>query len=520
MKPSVFLAPQTPIKSRALPARRFILLATTIASLGVAALVVTPGFNLSGGYPAALAQNLSEQAHKLQAPVGFADIVEKVKPAVISVRVKVDGGSHTDGLGTSDVPPGLREFFRRFGMPDAPNGPEGMPRGRGRNVITGQGSGFFISADGYAVTNNHVVEKAESVQVTTDDGKTHNAKVIGTDPRTDLALIKVEDGPFPYVKLSDKSPRIGDWVLAVGNPFGLGGTVTAGIVSANGRDIGNGPYDDFIQIDAPVNKGNSGGPAFNTEGEVMGVNTAIYSPSGGSVGIAFAIPASTVKSVVAQLKDKGTVSRGWIGVQIQPVTADIADSLGLKKAEGALVAEPQANGPAAKAGIEAGDVITKVNGETFKDARELARTIGGLAPGTAVKLNVLHRGQDKVVNLTLGQLPNTVEAKANIGDGDKPSVNKGTDVPKLGMTVAPANSVAGAGKDGVVVTEVDPKSAAAERGFKEGDVILEVGGKSVSTAGDVRDAINTARTDNKNSILMRVKSGGQSRFVAVPIAKG
>ena len=197
MKSSVFLAPQTPIKSRALPARQFILLATTIASLGVAALVVTPGFNLSGGYPAALAQNLSEQAHKLQAPVGFADIVEKVKPAVISVRVKVDGGSQTDGLGTSDVPPGLREFFRRFGMPDAPNGPEGMPRGRGRNVITGQGSGFFISADGYAVTNNHVVEKAESVQVTTDDGKTHNAKVIGTDPRTDLALIKVEDETIP-----------------------------------------------------------------------------------------------------------------------------------------------------------------------------------------------------------------------------------------------------------------------------------------------------------------------------------
>jgi serine protease Do len=224
--------------------------------------------------------------------------------------------------------------------------------------------------------------------------------------------------------------------------------------------------------------------------------------------------------VIAQLKDKGSVSRGWIGVQIQPVTADIADSLGLKKAEGALVAEPQANGPAAKAGIESGDVITAVNGETVKDARELARTIGGLAPGNAVKLNVLHKGQDKVVDLTLGQLPNTVEAKASIDDGDKGHVNKGTDVPKLGMTVAPANSVAGAGKDGVVVTEVDPKSAAAERGFKEGDVILEVAGKSVTTAGDVRDAINAARSDNKNSVLMRVKSGGSSRFVAVPLAKG
>jgi serine protease Do len=344
--------------------------------------------------------------------------------------------------------------------------------------------------------------------------------VIGTDPRTDLALIKASGRTdFPFAKLSDSKPRIGDWVLAVGNPFGLGGTVTAGIVSASGRDIGSGPYDDFIQIDAPVNKGNSGGPAFDVSGEVMGVNTAIYSPSGGSVGIAFSIPASTVKSVIAQLKDKGTVSRGWIGVQIQPVTSDIADSLGMKKAEGALVAEPQANGPAAKAGIESGDVITAVNGEQVKDAKELARTIGGLAPGAAVKLNVLHKGQDKVINLTLGQLPNTVEAKADL-DKDKGKATKGTDVPKLGMTVAPANSVAGAGKDGVVVTEVDPKSAAAERGFKEGDVILEVGGKSVSTAGDVREAINAARTDNKNSVLMRVKSGGQSRFVAVPLAKG
>jgi len=225
--------------------------------------------------------------------------------------------------------------------------------------------------------------------------------------------------------------------------------------------------------------------------------------------------------VIAQLKDKGSVSRGWIGVQIQPVTADIADSLGLKKAEGALVAEPQANGPAAKAGIESGDVITAVNGETVKDARELARTIGGLAPGAAVKLDVLHKGQDKVVNLTLGQLPNTVEANADTdNNNDKGSATRGTDVPKLGLTLAPANSVAGAGKDGVVVTEVDPKSAAAERGFKEGDLILEVAGKTVANAGDVREAINAARTDNKNSVLMRIKSGGSSRFVAVPLAKG
>jgi len=505
--------------------RKFALMASVVAGLGVAAYGFGPTHDRFDIFSSPAQAQVNNEVRKVAQPVGFADIVERVKPSVISVKVNInekvakdDSGSNED----SPFQPGspMERFFRRFGGPDGlPPGLRGGPRGHG--AITGQGSGFFISADGYAVTNNHVVDGADKVEVTTDDGKTYSAKVIGTDARTDLALIKVEGGSnFPFAKLSDGKPRIGDWVLAVGNPFGLGGTVTAGIVSASGRDIGNGPYDDFIQIDAPVNKGNSGGPAFNTEGEVMGVNTAIYSPSGGSVGIAFSIPASTVKSVIAQLKDKGTVSRGWIGVQIQPVTPDIADSLGLKKAEGALVAEPQANGPAAKAGIESGDVITAVNGETVKDARELARTIGGLAPGNAVKLNVLHKGEDKVVNLTLGQLPNTLEAKADTDNDDHGHASRGIDVPKLGLTVAPANSVAGAGKDGVVVTDVDPKSAAAERGFKEGDVILEVAGKSVTNAADVREAIKAASSDNKNSVLMRVKSGGTVQFRAVPLAKG
>ena len=507
--------PAHPKKSRVLSARRVILLATTIVSLGAAALVIAPGLNLSTGYSSALAQNLTEQAHKLQAPIGFADIVEKVKPAVISVRVKVDGGSQTTGLGSNDVPPGLRDFFRRFGMPDMPGNPRGMPEGHGHNIITGQGSGFFISADGYAVTNNHVVEKAESVTVTTDDGKTHQAKVIGTDPRTDLALIKVENGPFPYVKLSDRAPRIGDWVLAVGNPFGLGGTVTAGIVSARGRDIGASAYDDFIQIDAPVNKGNSGGPTFDTDGDVIGVNTAIFSPSGGSVGIAFAIPADTVNSVVSQLKEHGSVTRGWIGVQIQPVTQDIADSLGLKKAEGALVAEPQKDSPAVKAGIEAGDVITAVDGKPVKDARDLAKKIGALAPKSSVKLDVLHKGTEKTVTLTLGEMPAAKEARADV-----PSESGNVDLSKLGLTLAPAANVAGAGSAGVVVTGVDTSGVAADHGFSTGDVILEVAGKSVSTPADVRNTIATARTDGKRSVLVRLKSGDNSRFVALPVGKG
>jgi serine protease Do len=491
------------------------LLATTIAGLGAAAFFVAPSLTPDSAFFAAPAhaQNLSQEAQKLgQRPVGFADIVAKVKPAVISVRVKIDKPAGVS-LNEDDAPfpPGspMERFFHRFGMP---NGGEGNGNG-GHHMVTGQGSGFFITADGYAVTNNHVVQDAENVQVTTDDGKTYSAKVIGTDSRTDLALIKVDGKDFPFVKLSDNAPRIGDWVLAVGNPFGLGGTVTAGIVSARGRDIGAGPYDDFIQIDAPVNKGNSGGPSFDVEGNVIGVNTAIFSPSGGSVGIAFDIPADTVKNVVAQLRDKGSVTRGWIGVQIQPVTSEIAEGMGLKKAAGALVSEPQPNSPAAKAGIESGDVITSVDGNAVSDARDLARRIGTMAPGTSVKLGVLHQGQEKTVTVTLGTLPNE-KAAAN---QEKSGATPDNDMPKLGLTLAPSNKMSGAEGSGVVVTAVDPSGVAADHGFQVGDVILDVGGKSVSNPSDVRKQLADARKEGKRALMFRVKSGEGTRFVAMPL---
>jgi len=494
--------------------RRIVLLAS-VASLGMGMLLaefpLAP--NSTGG---ALFGPSLARAQNEQRPVGFADIVEKVKPSVISVKVKMNAG---DNLTLNEDNPlrgtPFEDFFRRFGQPDIPrfgrpdNDRQGS-RPQRRQYTLGQGSGFFISDDGYAVTNNHVVDKAEHVDVTTDDGKTYTAKVIGTDTRTDLALIKVEGrNDFPFVRLADKSPRIGDWVLAVGNPFGLGGTVTAGIVSARGRDIGAGPYDDFIQIDAAVNKGNSGGPTFDVDGNVIGVNTAIFSPSGGSVGIAFDIPAETVKTVVAQLKDHGAVTRGWIGVQIQPVTSEIADSLSLKNARGALVAEPQSGSPAQKAGIKAGDVIISVNGEAVADARNLARRISSMTPGTSIKLGIVRGGKEDTLTLTLGELPKERQARASSEERTAPP---GVDVPKLGLSLAPARN----GGEGVVVTQVDPNGTASDQ-FQSGDVILDVNGKAVSSPADVRKAVSDAQSDGKRSVLMRVKSNQGTRFVAVAI---
>ena len=289
--------------------------------------------------------------------------------------------------------------------------------------------------------------------------------------------------------------------------------MTAGIVSARGRDIGAGPYDDYIQIDAPINKGNSGGPAFDVDGNVIGVNTAIFSPSGGSVGIGFDVPAETAKMVVAQLKDKGHVTRGWIGVQVQPVTADIAESLGLEQTQGALVAEPQPGSPAAKGGIAAGDVITAINGTPVKDSRDLARRIGGLAPGTSVKLDLLRDGASKTLTVTLGELPAERQAKADTDQHAAPT----NGVPHLGLQLAPASDVAGAGDQGVAVVGVESDGPAAQHGLRTGDVILEVSGKQVAKPSDVRDALVAAHKAGRHDVLMRIKSAEATRFVALPL---
>ncbi len=513
--------PENSTKSRLLNPRRLALLASA-AGLGAFLVLGGPGLYRAsavdfGAAPAHAAETV------LAHPAGFADIVAKVKPAVVSVRVKIDDASAPAEMHQSNddetIPfaPGspMQKFFQQFGQQFGDqfgqNGQSDQPQGH--ETVIGEGSGFFISPDGYAVTNNHVVDHATSVQVTTADGTKYKAKVVGTDPKTDLALIKVDGkNDFPYVQFADHAPQVGDWVIAVGNPFGLGGTVTAGIVSAESRNIGSGPYDNYIQIDAPINKGNSGGPAFNVDGQVIGVNTAIYSPSGGSVGIGFDIPAATAKMVVAQLKAHGSVTRGFLGVQIQPVTAGIADSLGLKGAAGAIVDSAQPGGPGARAGLQAGDVITAVNNEHVKDARDLARMIAMAAPDSAVKLDIVRQGEARTVSVTLARMPNEQEANATNQNGAPTNA-----APHLGLTLAPARDVAGSGGQGVVVTAVDPNGPAAARGFEPGNVILAVGGKSVANVGDVVNALREAKAQGRHDVLMRVKTESGTHFVALPL---
>ena len=460
-----------------------------------------------------------------RAPLSFADIVERVKPAVVSIQVSSGGPkvARNEPKGGRGEP---SDKFNRGGkgggkdmLPDLPDDHplneffRNMPKEfRGPRPTQAQGSGFVISPDGYVVTNNHVIDNAGTIQVSFDQNNKYDAELVGTDQRTDLALLKIKASgkTFPYVKFAGSVPRVGDWVIAVGNPFGLGGTVTAGIVSAQGRDIGSGPYD-YMQIDAAVNKGNSGGPTFNLDGEVVGVNTAIYSPSGGNVGIAFAIPAPTATDVVEQLKTSGSVKRGWLGVRIQSVDEDVAASLGLSEAKGALVNDVTTPGPAAEAGLKNGDTILSVNGTKINDSRDLARQIATFSPGTKVEVKVLRAQREQTIGVTLGSMPTNLElAKAE--PPGRPS--QGPEAAQLGLTVAPSKD-----GGGVMITDVDAGSDAGQKGIRVGDLILEIGGFAVTGPEDLSKAVREANKLQRKAVLMRIKSGTETRFVAVQLKR-
>ena len=468
-----------------------------------------------------------------RAPMTFADIVERVKPAVVSVTVTNEAAAQVAGNqrrgGPRNAPEGipslpddhpLNEFFRNLprefrGMPGPNQGPQQPQRPR-----QATGSGFVISADGFVVTNNHVIDGATKVSVAFDEQNKYEADVVGTDPRTDLALLKINanNQKFPFVKFAPAQPRVGDWVIAVGNPFGLGGTVTAGIVSALSRDIGSGPYD-YMQIDAAVNRGNSGGPSFNLQGEVVGVNTAIYSPSGGNVGIAFAVPSNTAQEVVAQLQKSGSVSRGWLGVRIQSVDEDTAASLGLTEPKGALINDVTANGPAAAAGLRSQDAILSINGEAINNSRELARKIAEYAPDTTVDVRLIRANKEQTIKVKLGTFPGSSAEIAKLEQGNpvnpaEPQMNM------LGLALTQAQATRGAKAEGVQVSEVDPSSDAATKGLRTGDVILEVNSQTVSSPADVDEAVKSAKDLGRTAVLLSVKTGDQRRVVAVQINKG
>lgn len=450
------------------------------------------------------------------APLTFADVIEKVKPSVVSISVVAGSKGARDKRGLPEGFPDIPEdspfydFFKNL-----PKEFRNMPQPRPSQA---QGSGFVISADGYVVTNNHVVDSASKIHVSFDDQEKLEAELVGTDPRTDIALLKIKSNgkTFPFVKFADKPARVGDWALAVGNPFGLGGTVTAGIVSALGRDIGSGPYD-FIQIDAAVNKGNSGGPTFNLDGEAIGVNTAIFSPSGGNVGIAFAVPAKTALEVIEQLKQSGSVSRGWLGVKIQNVDEDTASAIGLAEPKGALVSEITPGGPAAGSGLKVQDAILQVNADKIADSRDLARKIAAYAPDTTVDVKIWRGNKEETVKVKLGKFPGSSEEIARLEQG-KPAdeVAGDTELEQLGLTLAPARG----GAEGVTVADVDPDSDAAEKGIKAGDVILEIGGTAVSGPADVADGIKKAKEMGRKAVMLYIKSADQRRIVPIQLKQG
>ena len=492
--------------------------------IGVAMMAaVTLGTSLT---PLTVTPALAQQTQILP---NVADLADRLLPAVVEISVESKVGGGGSATVAPEAPPvpedsPFKDFFDDFfkkkqGGGDTPDG----------RTVSSMGSGFIIDASGLVVTNNHVVEGAEAIQVHMQDGTIMKAELVGRDPKTDLAVIRVKPkSPLPTVAFGDSDKlRIGEWVMAIGNPFGLGGSVSLGIVSARNRDINAGPYDDFIQTDAAINKGNSGGPLFNLDGQVMGINTAIFSPSGGSVGIGFSVPANTAKSVVDQLVKYGETRRGWLGVRVQSMTDEIVESMGLPKNSGALVADVTEGSPGKAAGIEPGDVITEFNGRVIKDMKELPKAVASTDIGASVVVKIIRKGQPMTLNVVIGRLEDGEKLVA-ADDKKKSDGAAATTVTVLGMT---ASTMTDELRErykieekvkGAVITEIAQDGAAAEKGLEAGDVIMEAGGKPVEVAGDISKAIEDATKANKSSVLLlAAKAGkaGETRFIALKIKK-
>jgi len=449
------------------------------------------------------------------APESFAELAEQVSPSVVNITTSAVVAAPTGG--GPIVPEGspFEDFFRDFMMPEGEGGNEPQRQ-------QALGSGFVISADGFIVTNNHVIEGADEIKIEFFDGKRLSATLVGRDPKTDIALLKVEsDTDLPFVSFGDSDTmRVGDWVMAVGNPLGQGFSVSAGIVSARGREL-SGSYDDFLQTDAAINKGNSGGPLFNMEGEVVGVNTAILSPTGGSIGIGFSMASNVVTKVVAQLKEFGETRRGWLGVRIQDVTPDVAEAMNLAVAEGALITDVP-DGPAKDAGLLAGDVITTFNGKPIADVRDLTRTVADSPIGEAVPVVVQREGSEMTIDVTLGRRE-VAEGEAVAEGGSDAAPEAPVQSELLGMTLKPLDAAAAeelglpAGSEGLAVVKVDAAAEAAAKGLSRGDIIVEAGQRPVASLKDLSDRIEEAKAGGRKSLLLLVRRNGDPRFVALSV---
>jgi serine protease Do len=506
--------------------RRLIAMGTAaaIVVVGLGAFALLPPVHAikTAGTPTMVAANTSDtRAPRMMensAPFSFADLVERVSPAVVTITSET---TTTDNDADADnIPAPFRDFFNQFGQGQRPQQP---------HRALSAGSGFIIDKAGYVVTNNHVVDASKKITVKLPDGRSFTAKLVGTDPATDVALLKISsEKPLPTVEFGDdKKLRVGDWVVAVGNPFGLSNSVTAGIVSSLGRNNieSSQQYTSFIQIDAPINRGNSGGPTFDLRGQVVGMNSMIFSPSGGSIGIGFAIPASLIHDVVEQLKAHGRVSRGYLGVSIQSVTPEIATSLGIKDGKGALVAEIVPNGPAAKAGFEQGDIVTAINGQAVDDANDLTRKVASVPAGQTAVLSVARQGKPMEVKVTVGTRPDAQQLASNAPDRGGMMTPSSANAAGLGLSsLTPETkksfNISESVVAGAVITKVDPDSDAADKGLQPGDVVLRVGNRIVRSPADFQTGVAEAKKGGRTSVLLLVAHAqGQTGFVAIDIDK-